>query len=96
MMIPRLLKFQAIHQPGINKLVDYLLCNRPDPTELYLCPKIAQHLFWLWGRTQVDLFSSHVNQQLPCWFSRTGHLLPAAYNTLSQSWTGLSLFAYPF
>ena len=43
----------------------------------------------------MDLFASYLNHQLPCWFSRTDHPLAAASNTLSQSWTGLSIFACP-
>ena len=68
--ISRSLKLQAIHRLGINnELADYLSHNRPDPIEWHLSPLIAQHLFWRWGRPQVDLFASHQNHQLPCWFS---------------------------
>ena len=72
--IPRSLRLRAIHWPGVsNELADYLSCNFPDPTEWHLSPLIAQSLLWRWGRPQVDLFASHRNHQLPCWFSRTGH-----------------------
>ena len=58
--IPRSLKLRAVHQPGVkNKLADYLSQNCPDPTEWHLTPLIAQRLFEMWGRPQVDLFPSH-------------------------------------
>jgi len=94
--IPRSLKLRAIHRPGVNnELADYLSRNRPDPTEWHLSPLIAQRLFQAWGRPQVDLFASHRNKQLPLWFCRTGHPLAAASNALSQSWTGLYIYAFP-
>ena len=35
--IPRSLKLQAIHRPGVNnELADYLLWNRPNPIEWHL------------------------------------------------------------
>ena len=43
----------------------------------------------------MELFTSYLNHQLSCWFSRIGHPLAVASNTLSQSWIGLSLFTYP-
>ena len=43
----------------------------------------------------MDLFASHRNNQLPFWFCRTGHPLAAASNALSQSWTGLYVYAFP-
>ena len=67
--------------------MDYLLRNRPDPTEWHLLPLVAQHLFQVWGRPQVDLFASHLNHRLPCWLSRTGHPMAAG--------AGLYLFTYP-
>ena len=76
-------------------MADYLSHTRPDPTEWQLSLLIAQHLFQRWGRPKVNLFASHQNHQLPCWFSQTRHPLAAASNALSQSWTGLSLYAFP-
>ena len=61
--------------------------------EWHLSPPIVHRLFQLRGNPQVDLFASHLNHQLPCWFSQTDHTLAEASNALSQSWTGLSLFA---
>ena len=87
-------ELQAIHQLGINnKLADYLSHNHLDPTEWYLSPLIAQHLF----QTQTPSGPFHLspNHQLPLWFCRNGHPLAAASNTLSQPWIGLSLYAYP-
>ena len=49
----------------------------------------------MWGRPQVDHFASHMNHQLPWYLFRTDHPFVVAFNTLSQSWTGLSLFIYP-
>ena len=90
------LKLWVIHQPGVNnELADYLLRNPLDPTEWHLSPLIAQHLFWRLGRPEVDLFSSHRNHELHCWFSQTGRSMAAASDALSQSWIGLSLFAFP-
>ena len=40
----------------------------------------------------LPLVAQHLFQY---WFSRTGHPMVAASNALSQSWTGLYLFAYP-
>ena len=94
--MPRSIRLWAIHRPAINnELADYLSRNRPDPTEWQLVPWLAQHLFWTWGRPQVDLFASHKNHQLPLWFCRTDHRLSAAFNTLSQPWIRLSLYTYP-
>ena len=89
--IPRSLKLRAIHRPGVNnELADYLLRNRPDSTEWHVSPLIAQRSFQVWGRPQVDLFTSHRYKQLPLWFCWTGHpLAETASNVLSQSWTGL-------
>ena len=94
--IPRLLKLQVIHRPGVNnKLADYLSHSRPNPTEWHFIPLMAQHLFQVWGRPQMYLFSSHLNHQLPLWFCRIDHPLAATSNAMSQSWTGLSLYTYP-
>ena len=43
----------------------------------------------------MDLFASHLNQQIPLWFCWTAHPLAAASNALSEPWTGLSLYACP-
>ena len=44
--IPKGLKLQVIHQPGVNiELAVYLPRNRRDPREWHLSPLIAQHLF---------------------------------------------------
>ena len=85
-----------IHQPNVNnELVDYLSRNRPDPTGWHLSPLIAQCLFQMWGRPQVDLLTSHQYHQLPLWFYWTGQPSAAASNTLSLPWTELHLYAYP-
>ena len=95
-VIPRSLNLQAIHRPDVNnELADYLWRNRPSPTEWHLIPLMAQYLFQVWGRLQVDLFASYLNHQLPLWFCQTVHPLVAASNALSQSWTVLSLYTYP-
>ena len=75
--IPRSIQLRAIHRPGINKLVDFLSRNRPDPTEWHLSPMVVHQLFQLWSRPQVDPFATHVNHQLPCWFCWTSHQLAA-------------------
>ena len=64
-----------------------------DPTKWHLL--IAQCLFQRLCKPHVDLFDSHWNHQPSCWFSWTGHLTAAAFNTLSQPWTGLSLYSFP-
>ena len=43
----------------------------------------------------MDLFASHLNHQLPCWFSWTDHPLEVASYTLSQLCTVMYLFAFP-
>ena len=40
----------------------------------------------------MDLFTTHLNYQLPLWFC---HPVVVASDALSQSWTGLSLYASP-
>ena len=40
-------------------------------------------------KPQVDLFTSHLNHQLPLWFCWTGHPLVMVSNALSQPWTWL-------
>ena len=86
----------AVHQPGVdNELADYLSRTRPDPHEWSLQPRVVQRLFAIWGRPQVDAFASHMNHHLPVWFSRSPHPEAAAVDALTQSWTGLSLFAFP-
>ena len=53
-------------------------------------------MFHVLGRPQVDLFASHRNKQLPLWFCQTGHpLVATGSNAMSQSWTGLYVYAYP-
>ena len=69
--------------------------NCPDPTEWHLHPLIAQRLFQMWSRPQVDLFTYHRNHQLPLWFCWAGHPQVASSNVLSQPWSGLYLYAYP-
>ena len=94
--ILRSLTLRAIHRLGINnKLADYLSRNRPAPTEWHLSLLIAQSLFQVWGRPQVELLASHRNHQLPLWFCRTSHPFVAASNTLSQPWKRLYICAYP-
>ena len=34
--------------------------------------------------TSTVLFTNHLNNQLPLWFSQTGHMLAAASNTLYE------------
>ena len=46
--------------------------------EWHLLPLVAQHLFKVRGRPQVDLFASHLNRQFPCWFSQTSHQMSVA------------------
>ena len=65
------------------------------PYSEHLTPLMAQRLFRMWGRPEVNLFASHQNHQLPLWFCRTDHPLAAASNALSQSWMGLSLYRVP-
>ena len=86
----------AVHRPGVdNVLADYLSRNRPDPHEWRLLPKIVSRLFSRWGLPQIDAFASPQNHQLPIWFSRLPHPGAAGVNALSQSWTGLSIYAFP-
>ena len=40
----------------------------------------------------MDLFTSHY--QLPCWFCWAFHQMAVASNALSETWTGLSLYAF--
>ena len=94
--IPRSLILRAIHRPGINnELADYLSQNRLHPTEWHLSPLIAQRLFQVWDRPQLDKFASHRNHQLPLWFCQTGLPLAVASNALSQPWMRMYIYAYP-
>ena len=94
-LIPSSITVKAIYRPGVNELADFLLHNCPDPTEWHLSEKVVLQLFQLWSTSQVDLFTSHSNHQLPLWFCWTGHQLASASDALSQPWTGLSLYAFP-
>ena len=71
-------------------LANFLLCNRPDPTEWHLAERVVPQLFQLWSTPKVNLFASPWNHHLTLWFCRTGHPLAEASDALSQRWTGLS------
>ena len=95
-LIPRSITVRAIHRPGVNnELANFLSHNCPDPTEWHLSERVVLQLFQLWSTPKVDLFTSHLNHQLPLWFCQTGHPVAVALDALSQSWTGLSLYAFP-
>ena len=91
-LIPRSIRIRVIHRPGLNKeLVDFLLRNRPDPTEWRLAERVVLQLFQLRSTPQVDLFTGPLNHHLLVWLCWTGHPLAAASDALPQPWTGLSL-----
>ena len=86
----------AVHRPGVdNQLADYLSRNRPDPNEWSLSDHQCQRLWSMWGRPQLDLFASPLNHKLPLWFSRTRCDGAAGADAFTQSWTGLSIYAFP-
>ena len=89
-------QLKAVHRPGVdNQLADYLSRNRPDDNEWSLAGRAVRRLFHHWGTPQVDLFASHLNHQLPVWFSRLPHPMASAVDALSQQWTGLYVYAFP-
>ena len=62
-LIPRVM---AIHQPGVhNELADFLSHNLPNSTEWHLSERVVLQLFHLCSTPQVDLFTNHLNHQLP-------------------------------
>ena len=86
----------AVHRPGVNnELADFLSRNRPDPTEWSLHPAIANRLFTRWGRPQLDLFASPLNNKLPLWYSRVEDAAAVGTNALAHRWTGWYVYAYP-
>ena len=86
----------AVHRPGVNnELADYLSRNLPDPTEWSLSPQSCARLFEHWHTPQVDPFAAHTNFKYQVWFSRSPHPMAAATDAFRQTWTGLSVYAFP-
>ena len=90
------IQLSAVFRPGVdNSLADYLSRNQSDPHEWKLSPFVVRRLFEIWGHPQLDAFASPNNHQLSIWFSRSPHQEAAATDALTQSWTGLKLYAFP-
>ena len=61
-------QLQVVHQPGLdNVLIDYLSQNVADRTQWSLDRKVVRHLFEIWSRPQIDLFTSTSNSHLLLW-----------------------------
>ena len=94
-LIPRSITVGAIHRPGVNELADFLLCNRPDPTEWRLLERVVLQTVPTVEHSPGGLIREPPEPSPPLLVlsdrSPIGSGLGCA---LSQPWTGLSLYAF--
>ncbi|XP_038046795.1 uncharacterized protein LOC119721003 [Patiria miniata] len=94
--IPRQISLQATHLAGKkNILADALSRGRVSPTEWSLRPPVVKHIFNVLGTPHVDLFASHLNNQLPTFCTRHTHPLAWKVDALSFDWSGMHAYAFP-
>ncbi len=88
--------FTAVHRRGIhNQLADFLSRNRPDPLEWSIHEGLLRRVFALWGTPLIDVFASPQNHRLPLWYSTQPHPQSLGTNSLSHSWLGFKIYAFP-
>ena len=87
----------ARHLPGrYNQLADLL--SRRDQviaTEWTLHPSIMLSIIQTWEQPNLDLFATRWNKQLPVFMSPVLDPTAVAVDAMSQSWTGLTAYAFP-
>ena len=49
----------------------------------------------MWGRPQIDMFTSPLNYKLHLWFCRHTHPAEAVADTFVQCWMGWYVYAFP-
>lgn len=79
-----------------NIQADSLSCHLVDHAEWSLHTQIFTELYLRFRSPVVDLFASHINHQVPCFFSRFPSPGAEAVDALLVPWPqGLILYAFP-
>ena len=86
---------QVKHIPGErNALADLLSKkNKVVHMEWMLLQSVADTLFLAWGKPNVDLFATRLNNRLPMWISPLAD--PQALGIDAMSWKGMYAYAFP-
>jgi hypothetical protein len=88
---------QVKHIPGErNALADLL--SRKDKvihTEWTLKQSVVDAIFGAWGKPNLDLFATRLNNRLPVWVSPMADPQAVGVDALSMSWKGMFAYAFP-
>jgi len=88
---------QVKHIPGErNALADLL--SRKDKvihTEWTLKQAVVDVIFGAWGKPNLDLFATRLNNRLPVWVSPMADPQAVGVDALSMSWKGMFAYAFP-
>ena len=88
------LVISSVHIQGItNCVADAESRTWTDQTDWSLHPEIFREINWQWGPLEVDLFASHLSNQLPRFFSCRPYPLAEATDAFSQQWGPLKGYA---
>ena len=86
---------QATHVPGsVNRRADFL-SRVYDRSDWKLNPRWWGLLDTTWGPHTIDLFASHLNRQLPRYYSWMADVDSCGTDAFAQSWTGENAYANP-
>ena len=87
---------QVKHIPAErNALADLLKKNKVVHTEWTLLQSVADALFLAWGKPNVDLFATRLNNRLPMWISPMADPQALGIDAMSMSWKVMFTYAFP-
>uniref|UniRef100_UPI0037E82EF3 uncharacterized protein n=1 Tax=Semicossyphus pulcher TaxID=241346 RepID=UPI0037E82EF3 len=93
---PHLSSLQAVWLSGDqNRVADFLSRHRPPPGEWRLHLEVAEMIWDIFGRAEVDLFASRESTHCPLWFSWTEGDSPLGQDALGHEWPDSLLYAFP-
>ena len=88
---------QVKHIPGERNALADLLSRKGKVihTEWTLKQSVVDAIFGAWGKPNLDLFATRLNNRLPVWVSPMADPQAVGVDALSMSWKGMFAYAFP-
>ncbi len=91
----KFLSLRAVHVPGVlNLAADFLSRQKLRSGEWMLNRQTVSQIWDLFGKAEVDLFSSQESSQCPLWFSLS-FTTTLGIDALAHPWPNVILYAFP-
>ena len=80
--------------PTVGVLADALSWHFPIQMKWMLRKRVVAEVLWYWCSTEVDMFATRLNNQLPVFVSPVPDRLALEYDVLSMGWTELDIYTF--